>query len=287
PNGSNGTPFSARFHSFGTTTGQTGSLDIYFNGAGAVATKRLSYDTYNSTGNDSLVILLSTDGGVTFNRIDSARSGTAAWRSKQVQFNTNSATCVIRFMGYGVASSGDIGLDNVRINELPPCAGTPTAGTITRTNSTDTVACSGFTFVFNATGQSSTDNQGISYQWEFSTDSVNWSPVPGAVTVPVTIVTPAIFNGGFYRLAVTCSNGGAVAYSNGLKFVAPPVTYATLPVIERFESAWVNVCATRDVPNNSWRNRYPVTDSSWRRSDDGAAANWGSATLYGYTPTGS
>ncbi|MFN4007018.1 MAG: T9SS type A sorting domain-containing protein [Chitinophagaceae bacterium] len=287
PNGSNGTPFSARFHSFGTTTGQTGTLDIYFNGAGAVATKRLTYDVYNSAGNDSLVVLLSTDGGQTFARLDSARSGTTAWRSKLVQFNTTSATSVIRFMGYGVASSGDIGLDNIRINELPPCSGTPTGGTITRTNGADTVACSGVTLVFNATGQSSTDNQGISYQWEFSTDSISWSPIAGAVTVPVTIVTPSGFNGGFYRLAVTCSNSSSVAYSNSLRFGAPPVTYATLPVVERFESAWVNVCGTRDVPNNSWRNRFPATDSSWRRNDDGAAANWGSVGSYAYTPSGS
>ena len=63
--------------------------------------------------------------------------------------------------------------------------------------------------------------------------------------------------------------------------------YATLPFFEGFENTWINGAATRDLPSIYWVNTPPTSDSSWRRSDDGASAGWTSPTLGAYTPSGS
>ncbi|SHM30264.1 T9SS type A sorting domain-containing protein, partial [Hymenobacter psychrotolerans] len=62
--------------------------------------------------------------------------------------------------------------------------------------------------------------------------------------------------------------------------------YAPVPLSETFENSWLSRCATREVPGNAWRTSPQTGNNSWRRDDDGAAANWTSATSYGYTPTG-
>lgn len=63
--------------------------------------------------------------------------------------------------------------------------------------------------------------------------------------------------------------------------------YANIPFFEGFEGTWINGAATRDIPSVYWVNTPSTTDSSWRRSDDGASANWTSPTLGAYSPTGS
>ena len=55
----------------------------------------------------------------------------------------------------------------------------------------------------------------------------------------------------------------------------PPPTYVVPPYTEGFESPWVSVQDTREVPSLNWRSAPITGDSSWRRNDDGfASANW-------------
>ncbi len=63
--------------------------------------------------------------------------------------------------------------------------------------------------------------------------------------------------------------------------------YANIPFFEGFEGTWIDGAAVRDLPSVFWVNTPATTDSSWRRSDDGASANWTSPNLGAYSPTGS
>ena len=196
PTASAGT-YSARFHSDAATNGQKGQLDFYFNGNTPATAKRLMFDVINTNGNDSLVILLSTDGGTTFTRLDSVLTS-ATWRTKTIVFNTTSATSVLRFEGVADGGTSDIGIDNIILTNFADCSGTPDGGT---TSSTKSNVCVGETFVLSFTG--ATDGNGISYQWQASTDGgVTWNNIAGATGLTYTTTQVMATQ---YRVLVSCS----------------------------------------------------------------------------------
>ena len=115
-------------------------------------------------------------------------------------------------------STGDyyFNLDNVVVTEAaaPLCTGTPTAGSIPA--SVGFCAPSGTT-TLTATGFSS-GVSGLTFQWEESDDNGvgdAWADVVGGTGATTSSFTSATISANiFYRMKVTCSNGGAVAYTN-------------------------------------------------------------------------
>ncbi|MFY7965987.1 MAG: GEVED domain-containing protein [Chitinophagaceae bacterium] len=109
--------YSARFHTSQGTFYKEGNLDLFLDCSNGVAAKRLTYDFMNVDGNDSMRVYLSTDAGLTFTKIDKAHlSINSSWTTRIVDFNSASATTVIRFnvgRDFGIS---DIGLDNISIN---------------------------------------------------------------------------------------------------------------------------------------------------------------------------
>ncbi len=89
--------------------------------------------------------------------------------------------------------------------DFPDCTNPLDAGTAF---TADTAVCSGFDFTLIDTGHS-TKLLGLSYQWESSTDGVNFSAVPGATsdTATVQINTPT-----YFRFNIMCN--GVPNYSN-------------------------------------------------------------------------
>ncbi len=65
------------------------------------------------------------------------------------------------------------------------------------------------------------------------------------------------------------------------------VVNGTTPYLADFEAAWQSVCDVRDAPGAGWRNTPRIGEASWRRNDDGVAANWANPTTGAYAPTGS
>ncbi|MCX6209982.1 MAG: hypothetical protein NTZ59_10955, partial [Bacteroidetes bacterium] len=119
PTASSGTK-SARLHTAGMAANASSNLDLHLNCSGGATFKRLSFDYNNIDGADSLSILVSTDGGTTFTRVDSVGVRTA-WANKKLDFASTSATTVLRFKGYSDgAPSSDIGIDNISISSLLP-----------------------------------------------------------------------------------------------------------------------------------------------------------------------
>ncbi|SHM29197.1 GEVED domain-containing protein, partial [Hymenobacter psychrotolerans] len=120
---------SARFHSFYAGAGAVGNLDLYVN-LSAPGRKVLTFDYVNTAGNDSLAVLVSTDGGATFGapvlRLGLSGNAGQGFVPQSVVITASSATAVVRFQGRVTTEfTSDIGLDNVALDALsaaPDCA---------------------------------------------------------------------------------------------------------------------------------------------------------------------
>lgn len=210
PGGAGGSGNSARYHS---TYGTTGNLDLYINALTAMASKKLSFDYINTDGKDSLEILISTDGGATFTRLYGVYT-TVGWQHKATLFFSTSATVILRFHAVADNGDSDMGIDNVKVEEVAPCSGTPTIGAATTSNSHP---CNGelFTLALSSVAPSV---EGITYQWQSSADgTTGWSDIAQATDSTFTNATTATT---YYRIVVTCIASGSVSTSNAVQVVA-------------------------------------------------------------------
>ncbi len=96
----------------------------------------------------------------------------------------------------------------ITINAMSACTGTPTAGTISGTNS----ICANDPFTLTLIG--TTVGTGIDIEWESSPAGAGfWMPVTGASTAVYTVTT-GIPMATDFRAVVTCVNGGGFDVSN-------------------------------------------------------------------------
>lgn len=167
------------------------------------------------------------------------------------------------------------------------CSGTPVGGT---TASTATTICKGLSFTLSVTGSSTAVGiLGFTYQWQDSTASGTWQNLTTSSTGLVYTTTLSNVSR-YFRRKITCANGNTFAYSTPILVNLNTPAYATLPYTESFENTWLDGCAaagSHSIPTNNWRTTPFTGDSSWRRNDDGASANWTNAPFGSYLPTGS
>jgi hypothetical protein len=112
------------------------------------------------------------------------------------------------------------------------------------------------------------------WQWESSTDSVTWLPVPGANGGSLS--TPPQILPTWYRLAQTCTSSGTATYSNAVHIGLMTPVYAVYDGVafyEDFEN-WQGQCGDKDSPGPYWRNSPFQGNNSWRRNDQGGTAFW-------------
>ncbi len=265
---------SARFHSGYTHSGIVGNLDLHIDLSPA-GTKQLSFDYINLDGSDYLKVQLSEDGGATFTDLATYNT-TTGWTNEIVTTTSVAANAIIRFAATADYGGTDIGMDNVFINVLTPCSGTPVAGTFSASQVT---GCGEFMPILSLP---STTISGLTYQWQSSTDGATWSDVTGATDRSYTAdVTSSIY----YRVVVTCTASGLSDATPGIDFliVTPVATTATLPFFEGFES-WIGTCYMYDRPGSNWLETPTSGDGAWRRDDQGADAAWDFPASYMYSP---
>jgi hypothetical protein len=142
-------------------------------------------------------------------------------------------------------------ISQVQLNFLPPCTGTPVAGTIPASFA----LCSGSTTTITATGGTVAD--GLTYQWQESANgSTGWVNAAGTST-NATYTTPPFASAIYYRRFTTCTASGLSDTTNvaAVTLTAPP-PYAVFDGVsfnQGFES-WSNRCNTTDVPSVNWQN---------------------------------
>lgn len=117
PSGSN-SAHSARFHSYSASNGTKGSLSLFLDCTTGAAFKKINFDYINTSGTDTLSVLLSTNGGATFTRLDSVGLA-GSWRNKLIEFISSSATTVIRFEATSDFGTTDLGIDNIKVDFNP------------------------------------------------------------------------------------------------------------------------------------------------------------------------
>jgi hypothetical protein len=190
-------------------------------------------------------------------------------------------------VNFGVIYTNTIGVgktmyvDNYTITDvLPPCSGTPTAGTVAASVST---GC-GLSYASALSLAGSQQATGLTYQWANSTDDATWNEVTGATNnTYATTVTGNVY----YTVSVTCTNSGITSSTGGTLLAINIPSIATVPFFESFESPWQNGCGTADQPNSYWVNSFATGNRSWRRSDDFTTAGWSGGGLGIYSPTSS
>ncbi|WP_022822022.1 fibronectin type III domain-containing protein [Hymenobacter norwichensis] len=273
---------SARFHSYYAGAGGVGSLDLYVN-LSTAGGKRLAFDYINTAGNDSLLVTVSNDGGVTFGApvLRLGNSGTVAqgFRPQSVTLTGTSATSVVRLTGKVTGTfTSDIGIDDLRLESVNSCL-SPLA--LTATGATATTAIVSWT-------SAGTGTYTVFYGPAGFTPGGTGSQQLAATGTTATITgLTASTNYEFYVRqncgATSSGNAGPVAFRTDC--LTP--LYAALPVVESFENTWLSRCNTNEVPSNNWRNTPATGNASWRRDDDGTSAGWSSPTSGTYTPAAS
>jgi hypothetical protein len=146
---------SARFHTGWVQSGIIGTLDLFVNLSTAGA-KRLSFDVNNSAGSDSLIVELSTNGGISFSNLGRYGVTGTGFVTQVLPISATSATSVIRFRGRGDYGSNDIGLDNLILESATGCL-TPASLTATTTTTTASLSwltggTGTYTLVYGPTG---------------------------------------------------------------------------------------------------------------------------------------
>lgn len=220
--------YSARFHTYGSNNNTQGSLDLYVN-LSAAGTKTLTFDYINPTGNDKLDILLSNDGGTTWQPTPILTLTTnAGFGGQSVTFTATSATSVIRFRVTSDFGADDIGIDNLRLEVTPSCPGVAFQPTTAITSTSATV---NFTGVPSATSYTVTYSPGGSPQNLNAVAPVNLTDLSPYTVYTVTITTNC--SGGETATATTTFRtaignddcAGAVVLTPSP--MAMPVTYTT------------------------------------------------------------
>jgi M6 family metalloprotease-like protein len=116
-----------------------------------------------------------------------------------------------------------------------PCAGTPNPG---NTLSTVLAACPEVNFTLRL--QNSVSSIGTTYQWQSSTDNINYTNISGATNSTCTTTQTVLT---YYRCIVTCSNSGLSYYSTSLNVTMNPPTncYCTSRAIVPLYEEIINV----------------------------------------------
>jgi hypothetical protein len=131
--GAQGTPNYARFNNICTTSGTISDFDLYID-LSSSGTKTLTFWYINpatsTTHPSGLTVLISTDGGITFNATPllTLSDNIRAWTKETAYITSVSSTCVIRFSALSNGGTHDMGIDQV---DIATCLPTPAVGTIT------------------------------------------------------------------------------------------------------------------------------------------------------------
>ncbi len=166
---------SADFNTFEAPNGATGQLDLYVN-LGNTSNYQLSFYHTNFSGDDSLEVFLSTDGGNTFTKKAGFISGDYSvidqnWNKKIVNLGpVNSPTCVVRFLATSDYGWDDVGMDSLQIK------------TFTCTVPTMSVAASQATSCAN-TAVTLTVTGATTYTWNTNATTNTITVTPSATTV--------------------------------------------------------------------------------------------------------
>ena len=196
-----------------------------------------TFTTASSTSGVNYQWQVSTDGGTTWTNISGATS--ASYSATNVALSSNNYK-------YRAVITTQCGLANSNVSTL-----TVNVATAITNQPSGVTVCSGS----NATFSSTATGNGVTYQWQVSTDAgVTWNNVTGATNASYTINgTTTALNNNQYRVVASVSTG---ACPGSLNSNAATLTVNATPVLTTTSSA-NQVCAGQSVTlNASGANTY-------------------------------
>ncbi|HNZ42092.1 MAG TPA: T9SS type A sorting domain-containing protein [Bacteroidales bacterium] len=114
PAGNDSNSHSARFHTFDAGPGTSGNLDLCLDFT-LQGYKALDFWHYNENGQDSLSVLLSENGGISYSPVVSLSSSTG-WTHHYLSLGSSTTPhAVVRFRATSDFGNTDIGVDSVRV----------------------------------------------------------------------------------------------------------------------------------------------------------------------------
>lgn len=168
------------------------------------------------------------------------------------------------------ASYGETHDYNVNILALPPCSGTPTAGTISATTRT----CNSQPFTLSTAGATIAGN--MTYQWESSPAGAGtWTAITGATGTSWTVTNQTANTD--YRFVVTCNTSSGTNTSNVV--TVNQVSAVSASFFEGFENTPTGGYNNSTVPE-CWT--YLVGSGSGYGYTSTSAAKTGSKGFYTY-----
>ncbi|MDP2453802.1 MULTISPECIES: GEVED domain-containing protein [unclassified Kaistella] len=162
---------------------------------------------------------------------------------------SSSGSLTVRFRSNG--SNVCVGFNlSLSCNSTTACTGTPTGGIAVLTPATGAPSSA---FVATVTGGST--GSGLSYQWQIANSSGGpWTDISGA-TGTIANLTAISLQGAvkYYRRKITCTNGGAIAYSPYQTFTTSSPVYCS-PTASNPNGLYINsfkfVGTLNDQPAN-------------------------------------
>ena len=207
----------ANFHSYGATANTKGDLDLYIDMNSATSNYEMSFYNYNLSGDDTIQVWLSTNGGGSF--VKKGQYLTAGSWTKQVITlgAVGSSSCVVRFRGISDYGNDDMGVDSLKIYTAV-CVTPPVAGIITGTNTTTTGSVNSYS-IAPTTG---------SLQWYSSSSATGpWSSIAGATSA---------------TQSITATGSGTVYYTVIASSLGCPADTANAPLAVNVIFPGDNVC---------------------------------------------
>jgi hypothetical protein len=272
-----------------TTTPCTGTASVRRNIYSSVPTGNIAAPVFTSSGNDltisfsykiinftggagtpntfgSIITEVSTDGGTTYPIVANTIS------TGHVPATTCATVPLITVLGSSLPSgnncrvrlravwaTGDyyVYFDNVQINQLGnPCSGTPATAVVPAT-----AGFCGTSGVVTLNATNTGGFTGISYQWEESNDNGvadAWeNAVGGTGATTVSYTSPTISTNIYYRLKVTCANGGASSVSNSCNVNPVNCSFD----VSKTNNSFSSISGT-GTSMSGWRNGTTNTDDN-------------------------
>lgn len=256
----------ARFNIW-ASNGDIGDLDLHLNCSSAQASL-LTFYYVNQELNDNMAVYLSTDGGSTFTQIGYYTTANN-WTQTSLVINSSSPQTVIRFSATSDWQTFDIGLDSLNVIALANCSGTPSLSGL---SATDTYSY-GVPYTSIVSIGPLIDAGGITYQWQSSPDSVNWTNISVAGAYDTIDVTSTIY----YRVYAICTNSNLADTTAGLKLELQPYapcdgipTVGTLSATQIY-SAGIPYTSSLSMSATSGLEVTGIT-YQWQSSSD--SVNW-------------
>lgn len=141
-------------------------------------------------------------------------------------------------------------IDDIGLQQLPNCTGTPSAGTI---SATPTMLCASGSAVLDMDLAGVTKAAGLTYQWYSSLSSGSgFTPISSVGSGP-TFTTPLLTTTTYFRCVVKCSLTGDSIISSELKL---DVGAVSPPYFQTFESVRPGTNAPCASNTNFWNTSY-------------------------------